>query len=152
MTIEIEPVNTEIDGTSRTIKAQYYKNGVANLDRTDSFGCTGAISIEKVHSIAAMRGRDPQNPSDRAPGNPNLEQRLELNSQGMANTIKTVQKDNIVVEQEKYVSVKQATKDGSIPCVVGGGGGSSLSDIEDTSWESDRRWSHMSDTYHDKYP
>lgn len=63
--------------------------------------------------IVAMRGRDPQNPSDRTPGNQNLEQRLEPNSEGICNTITTVQKDNLVL-------VKQATKDGYIPCEVGG--------------------------------
>lgn len=48
--------------------------------------------------IVAMRGRDPENPSDRTPGNPNLEQRLEPNSEGICNTITTVQKDNLVLE------------------------------------------------------
>ena len=91
--------------------------------------------------IVAMRGRDPQNPSDRTPGNPNLEQRLEPNSEGISNTITTVQKDNMVLELgyiEKgtgkhqsnvvysedrlspTIEVKQATKEGSIPCEVGG--------------------------------
>lgn len=63
--------------------------------------------------IVAMRGRDPENPSDRTPGNKNLEQRLEPNSEGICNTITTVQKDNLVL-------IKQATKDGYIPCEVGG--------------------------------
>lgn len=48
--------------------------------------------------IVAMRGRDSENPSDRTAGNPNLEQRLEPNSQGIANTLTTVQKDNLVLE------------------------------------------------------
>lgn len=48
--------------------------------------------------IAASRGRDPKNPSDRKAGNINLEQRLEFNKQGTSNTITTVQKDNYVVE------------------------------------------------------
>lgn len=38
-------VNTEIDGTSRTIKAQYAKNSLANFIRTDSLGATGAMQI-----------------------------------------------------------------------------------------------------------
>ena len=69
--------------------------------------------IEKELTIVAMRGRDPQNPSDRTPGNPNLEQTLEPNAEGICNTITTVQKDNMVL-------VKQATKDGYIPCNIGG--------------------------------
>src|SRR5690606_3224568 len=40
----------------------------------------------------AMRGRNPENPSDRTTGSP-TEQRLEANSQGIANTLSTVQKD-----------------------------------------------------------
>ena len=47
--------------------------------------------------IAASRGRNPENPSDRTVGAP-TEQRLEINTQGISNTITTVQKDNYVVE------------------------------------------------------
>lgn len=48
--------------------------------------------------IAASRGRNPENPSDRTPGAP-TEQRLEFNTKGTSNTITTVQKDNYVVER-----------------------------------------------------
>ena len=48
--------------------------------------------------IVAMRGRDPQNPSDRAKGI-HTEQRLEPNYKGISNTITSVQKDNLVLEQ-----------------------------------------------------
>ncbi len=47
--------------------------------------------------IAASRGRNPQNPSDRTTGIP-TKQRLEINSQGLCNTLTTVQKDNYVIE------------------------------------------------------
>lgn len=47
--------------------------------------------------IAASRGRNPQNPSERTVGSP-TEQRLEINKNGTSNTITTVQKDNYVVE------------------------------------------------------
>ena len=47
--------------------------------------------------IGASRGRNPDNPSDKTVGAP-TEQRLEINSQGISNTIITVQKDNYVVE------------------------------------------------------
>ena len=47
--------------------------------------------------IAASRGRNPKNPSDRSAGQ-KLEQRLEPNMQGITNTITSVQKDNYVVE------------------------------------------------------
>jgi DNA (cytosine-5)-methyltransferase 1 len=48
-------------------------------------------------SIVAMRGRNPENPSDRTVGSPTV-QRLEPNIQGICNTITTVQKDNMVME------------------------------------------------------
>lgn len=49
--------------------------------------------------IVAMRGRNPENSSDRTAGSP-TEQRLELNAQGMCNSLTTVQKDNIVMESQ----------------------------------------------------
>lgn len=47
--------------------------------------------------IVAMRGRNTENPSDRTVGSP-TEQRLEPNSQGLCNTLTSVQKDNLVME------------------------------------------------------
>ena len=66
--------------------------------------------------IVAMRGRNPENPSDRTVGSP-TEQRLEPNSQGICNTLTSVQKDNLVMETVKN---KQATKDGYVECKIGG--------------------------------
>lgn len=119
-----------------------------------------------------MRGRDPQNPSDRTPGNSNLVQTLEPNSEGISNTITTVQKDNMVLELgyiekgtgkhqsnvvysedglSQTIEVKQATKEGSIPCEVGGGG-SELSIIQNTQRKSAREWTDMSNTDNGEYP
>ena len=50
--------------------------------------------------IAAMRGRNPDNPSDRTSGAP-TEQRLEVNDKGLCNTLTSVQKDNLVLEQKR---------------------------------------------------
>lgn len=47
--------------------------------------------------IVASRGRNPENSSDRTAGSPTV-QRLEPNSQGICNTLTTVQKDNYVCE------------------------------------------------------
>lgn len=69
-----------------------------------------------LKTIVAMRGRNPDNPSDRTVGAP-TEQRLEPNSQGICNTLTSVQKDNLVMES---VRIKQATKEGYIECKVGG--------------------------------
>lgn len=48
--------------------------------------------------IVAMRGRNPDNPTDRTAGSL-TEQRLEPNSQGICNTLTSVQKDNMVLER-----------------------------------------------------
>lgn len=48
--------------------------------------------------IVAMRGRNPDNSSDRSVGSP-TEQRLEVNTQGTSNCLTSVQKDNLVMEK-----------------------------------------------------
>lgn len=57
--------------------------------------CQGGQREPKI--IVAMRGRNPDNPSDRTAGSP-TEQRLEPNSQGVCNTLTSVQKDNLLLE------------------------------------------------------
>ena len=44
-----------------------------------------------------MRGRNPDNPSDRTAGAP-TKQRLEPNRSGKTNTLTSVQKDNLVMQ------------------------------------------------------
>lgn len=51
--------------------------------------------------IVAMRGRNPDNPSDRSVGSP-TEQRLEVNMQGTSNCLTSVQKDNLLLEKPQY--------------------------------------------------
>ena len=72
----------------------------------DSNGIIGALcssdykqpkQILDLPCIGASRGRNPENPSDRTVGAP-TKQRLEINTQGISNTITTVQKDNYVIE------------------------------------------------------
>ena len=47
--------------------------------------------------IAAFRGRDPDNPSDRKhPSNGRFCQRMEINRLGTTNTLMSVGKDNMV--------------------------------------------------------
>lgn len=48
--------------------------------------------------IVAMRGRNPDNPSDRTNGSP-TEQILEANTQGTSNCLTSVQKDNLLLEK-----------------------------------------------------
>ena len=64
--------------------------------------------------ICASRGRNPDNPGDRKAGIP-TEQRLEPNTDGVSNTLTTVQKDNYLLEsavlrQERTEYGKQIRK------------------------------------------
>lgn len=47
-----------------------------------------------------MRGRNPDNPSERAKSNGNYSQRIELNKGGVSNTITTVSKDFLLIEPQ----------------------------------------------------
>lgn len=79
-------------------------------------GGTQQIKICTESQIVAMRGRNPDNPSDRTVGN-QKEQRLEANMQGTSNCLTSVQKDNLLLEN---VKIKQATNAGSTECEIGG--------------------------------
>lgn len=73
-------------------------NGVSQTLRANSGG-------HNEVKIAAIRGRNPDNPSDRTTG-AHTEQRLEIGGE-VSNTLTTVQKDNVVVEQ--HVRVRKLT-------------------------------------------
>lgn len=103
-----------------TITARYYK-GIGNhkdnmIMQATKVSATESRNIEQ--QIVAMRGRNPDNPSDRTPG-AHLEQRLEPNEQGICNCLTSVSKDNMVHEK-KSIKIRQATKDGFIDCEIGG--------------------------------
>lgn len=70
--------------TASTVTARYYKGIGAHKDNM---------------CIVAMRGRNPDDPSDRTTGSP-TEQRLEVNTQGTSNCLTSVQKDNLVMESQ----------------------------------------------------
>lgn len=57
----------------------------------------GGGNLEAKIQIAASRGRNTENPSDRTPGI-STEQRLEINHQGISNTLTTVLKDNYCIQ------------------------------------------------------
>lgn len=63
-------------------------------------------------AIAAMRGRDPENPSNRHSG-VHTEQKMEINTSGTSNTITTVQKDNHIVEPNMKIALKQVGEIGT---------------------------------------
>lgn len=67
-----------------------------------------AMGYIKEPICVAMRGRNPENPSARVTGQKNV-QTLEPNSQGITNTITSVQKDNLIMEY-KGVAVHPFSK------------------------------------------
>lgn len=77
------------------LKRVYAPEGLSPTLTTMGGGNTEPKIVEPM--IGAMRGRNPDNPSDRTPG-VHTEQRLEINEKGVSNTLTTVQKDNLVVE------------------------------------------------------
>lgn len=85
----------EPDGISPTVHCQ--QGGNTELKIAENFVLGGG---EEDPVIVAMRGRNPDNPSDRTKGAP-LEQRLEANEQGLCNSLSTVQKDNLVMEKKR---------------------------------------------------
>jgi len=62
-------------------------------------------------AIGAIRGRNPENPLSREVGLP-TEQRLELNLKGTSNALTTVQKDNVVVCEQRNDEGLRFFKDG----------------------------------------
>lgn len=76
----------------------YSENGLSPNITTIEGGGTQQIKICESQ-IVAMRGRNPDNPSDRTVGSP-TEQMLEQNVSGASNCLTTVQKDNLVIEPQ----------------------------------------------------
>lgn len=87
---------------SKTRRGRVQEGLSQTLDTGDSKGVV----------IAASRGRNPENTSDRMVGSP-TEQRLEINKQGTSNTITTVQKDNYVIDgmSDKFSFVKRKSRE-----------------------------------------
>lgn len=53
----------------------------------------------ELPSIAASRGRNLENPTDRTPGQ-KLQQTIEINTDGISNCLTTFEKDNYVIERD----------------------------------------------------
>lgn len=85
----------------------YDQNGLSPT-LTDMQGGGRQPMIVESKTIVAMRGRNPDNPSDRTSGIP-TEQRLEPNSQGICNTLTSVQKDNMVLETRQIGFIDNGT-------------------------------------------
>ena len=93
----IGQMDNTIDNTFESANRVYDVEGVAPTMNT----CGGGGLQPKIleNKIVAMRGRNPDNPSDRTVGSP-TEQRLEMNMQGTSNCLTSVQKDNLVMESQ----------------------------------------------------
>lgn len=78
----------------------YDENALCPNITTVEGGGTQQIKVCESQ-IVAMRGRNPDNPSDRTTGS-QTEQRLEVNMQGMSNCLTSVQKDNLLLEKPQY--------------------------------------------------
>ena len=93
----IGQMDNTIDNTFESANRVYDVEGVAPTMNT----CGGGGLQPKIleSQIVAMRGRNPDNPSDRTVGSP-TEQRLEVNMQGTSNCLTSVQKDNLVMESQ----------------------------------------------------
>lgn len=86
-----------IEGLQPSVQDRVYSTDSISTAVTTSY----MPSILEDKTIVAMRGRNPENPSDRTIGSP-TEQRLEPNSQGLCNTLTSVQKDNLVMEKASF--------------------------------------------------
>lgn len=73
---------------------RFFQDGCCGTIRTIDGGGDKRV-LEQI--IVASRGRNSDNPSDRTAGS-HVEQRLEPNSEGICNTLTSVQKDNYVLE------------------------------------------------------
>lgn len=127
-----EPVNVTSDGKSHTIKAQYYKNGVANF--VTNGGHSASAVAEPV--CVAQRGRYEATGSRSVKSDGPILQYYEARKDGKTNTLTTVQKDNYVAAPVRIgalprpngeLSTSQAMRvysvDGKSVNLVSGGGG-----------------------------
>ena len=92
------------DKINESCRRYYKEDGISPSIHTCQGGNTEPKVLINEPVIAASRGRNPDNPSDRTPGIP-TEQRLEINKQGVSNTITTVQKDNYVLEPKNIINL-----------------------------------------------
>ena len=112
----LEENDCEVGDTVDAFNKKVNHSGICPTITTRPEGFkTAILPVVNDPKIAAMRGRNPENPSDRTPGTPTV-QRLEINEKGVSNTITTVQKDNLVVEDYVARRYREFTEEkGYIP-------------------------------------
>lgn len=85
---------------------------VAPTQSTQRGGTTSSATVLKMEQVICRSvGRNPNNPSTRKAGEP-TEQRIEVNTKGLCNTLTTVQKDNYVLEPKVINPLKGKTDNG----------------------------------------
>jgi DNA (cytosine-5)-methyltransferase 3A len=101
------------------------KGGTGPLSRNDGKTYCLDTGQTNVVQIVAMRGRNPDNPSDRTTGAP-TEQRLEPRTDNKTNCLTTVQKDNLVMQlnpskesggKQPYQQNRVYSENGISPCL-----------------------------------
>lgn len=109
--LEVKQLGFMDNGTGkRQSNTVYDENALCPNITTVEGGGTKQIKICESQ-IVAMRGRNPDNPSDRTAGSP-TGQRLEVNMQGTSNCLTSVQKDNLLLENN-IQKVGQISSNGS---------------------------------------
>ena len=102
-----EPLITTPDGKSFCITATEYKGSNPQQTLTKHRRTMVAEPIEP--RCVAQRGRYPENPKSRVAGLP-TEQMFEAREDGKANTLTTVQKDNLVAEPVRIGAIENDAK------------------------------------------
>ena len=97
--IVIGKMDHTLDNTLESANRIYSKDGICPTIPTCAGGNIQPKIIDELKTIVGMRGRNPENPSDRTAGI-KTEQRLEPNGDGLCNTLTSVQKDNLLLEEK----------------------------------------------------
>lgn len=106
---KIEQVGSIDLGNNESNNRVYSPDGLSPTLNTMQGGHRQPKIIEPM--ICASRGRNPDNPSSRKSGEP-TEQRIEVNTKGLANTLTTVQKDNLVLEPKVVGGIGEKKSNG----------------------------------------
>ena len=97
--IVIGKMDHTLDNTLESANRIYSKDGICPTIPTCAGGNIQPKIIDELKTIVSMRGINPENPSDRTAGI-KTEQRLEPNGDGLCNTLTSVQKDNLLLEEK----------------------------------------------------
>lgn len=100
------PTKVSIGTQHKSSSEDNLGGGISRCVKTDD-----SLAVMEEVKIAAMRGRNPENPSERGKSNGKYKQRLEINENGTSNTITSVQKDNLVIEP-KIIKVGNCSPSG----------------------------------------